>query len=63
MLKWKGDCMGRFVQIVTVVVLILFLLPGRQVNAAPRVQNIRSEEKVVIVIDPGHGGEIGRAHV
>lgn len=49
--------MGRFVQIVTVVVLILFLLPGRQVNAAPRVQNIRSEEKVVIVIDPGHGGE------
>ena len=49
--------MRRFVQIVITTVLIVVLFPDGVVNASPRVQDITPEEKVVIVIDPGHGGE------
>ncbi len=47
--------MGRFSLIVGIAVLIILLLPGA-VRAAPRLQDIKGE-KLVIVIDPGHGGE------
>ncbi len=47
--------MGRFSLIVGIAVLIILLLPGT-VRAAPRLQDIKGE-KLVIVIDPGHGGE------
>ena len=46
--------MGRFSLIVGIAVLIILLLPGA-VRAAPRLQDIKGE-KLVIVIDPGHGG-------
>lgn len=49
--------MRRFVQIVITTILFIVLFPGDQVSAAARLQDIASEEKVVIVIDPGHGGE------
>lgn len=49
--------MRRFVQIVVTTIFIVVLLPSGLVNASPRVQDIELEEKVVIVIDPGHGGE------
>lgn len=38
-----------------IIGLICMLLPKINVNAAPRVQN--TGDKIVIVIDPGHGGE------
>lgn len=47
--------MKRFSLIVVMAILAGFLVPGT-VHAASRLQNIE-EEKVVIVIDPGHGGE------
>lgn len=46
--------MHRFRQIILTVVLTVLLVPA-QVLAAPRLQD--TEDKVVIVIDPGHGGE------
>lgn len=48
--------MRRFVQIGIMAVLLASLLSG-QVSAATRLQETASDKKVVIVIDPGHGGE------
>ncbi len=48
--------MRRTVGILTII-FMAFLLSGGQVIAAPRLQEITQEEKVVVVIDPGHGGE------
>lgn len=47
--------MKKISRMAVMVILAGFLIPGT-VHAASRLQNI-TEEKVVIVIDPGHGGE------
>ena len=47
--------MKKISRMAVMAILAGFLIPGT-IHAASRLQNI-TEEKVVIVIDPGHGGE------
>ncbi len=49
--------MRRFLLAVLTITLAACLFSGNRALAAPRLQDVSSEKKVVIVIDPGHGGE------
>jgi N-acetylmuramoyl-L-alanine amidase len=50
--------MRRFLAALATVFLMFLLIPDVAVYAAPRLQDVeRTEDKVVIVIDPGHGGK------
>ncbi len=53
----KGNFMRRFVQTALICMLLISLVFGGKATAAPRAQDIAKDKNVVIVIDPGHGGE------